>query len=142
MDIVDSKTRSRIMSRIRSKHNKTTEMPLASAMRSLGVSGWRRHVRIRTPSGHVSPDFVFPRQRLAVMVHGCFWHSCPLHGTLPKTNVGFWSAKLESNRRRDRKRSRELKMMGWDVLVIWEHQVRKNSLRCAESVLFRLRSKT
>jgi len=141
MDTVDPITRSRIMSRIRSRGNGTTEMPLAAAMRSLGVSGWRRHIRVRTPSGHVRPDFVFPRERLAVMVHGCFWHSCPLHGTVPKTNMDFWESKLESNRKRDRKRSGELKMMGWDVLAIWEHEVKISPVACAEKVLWRLCSR-
>jgi DNA mismatch endonuclease, patch repair protein len=138
MDTVDPATRSRIMSRIRSKGNSTTELPLASAMRRMGVSGWRRHIRIVTPSGHIRPDFVFPRERLAILVHGCFWHSCPIHGTLPKSNRAFWENKLKANKRRDRKRTRELKGMGWDVLAIWEHEVRKSAEACAEKILWRL----
>lgn len=138
MDIVDAATRSRIMSRIRSRGNRTTEVPLARAMRTLGISGWRRHVKIRTPTGHVRPDFVFPRERVVVMVHGCFWHSCPVHGTVPKSNRDFWASKLEANVRRDRKRCRELRKMGWRVVNIWEHRVRKSPISCAESILSRL----
>jgi DNA mismatch endonuclease (patch repair protein) len=111
---------------------------LSRAMRRMGVSGWRRHRRIRTPSGCSSPDFVFPRERLVVFVHGCFWHSCPTHGSVPKSNREFWVSKLEANRRRDGKRSRELKAMGWDVLVIWEHEVRRSPEACAEKVLWKL----
>lgn len=142
MDTVDAATRSRIMSRIRSRGNGTTEVPLARAMRALGVTGWRRHVRIRTPTGHVSPDFVFPRERVVVMVHGCFWHSCPVHGGVPRSNRDFWVSKLDANKKRDRKRRRELKKMGWAVLEIWEHMVRKSPTSCAESVLWKLCSRT
>ena len=141
MDNVDATTRSRIMSRIRSRGNGTTEVPLARAMRSLGISGWRRHVRIRTPSGHVRPDFVFRRERVVVMVQGCFWHSCPIHASVPKSNSGFWVSKLEANKRRDSLRSKELKKMGWEVVVVWEHQVKRSPLACAEAVLWSLCSR-
>lgn len=126
------------MSRIRSKGNSTTEAPLAKAMRAMGISGWRRHERIIIPSGRVSPDFVFRRERLAVMVHGCFWHACPTHGSVPKSNRNFWIDKLTRNRLRDRRNERELRAMGWEVVSIWEHSVRINPHRCAESVLWRL----
>jgi DNA mismatch endonuclease (patch repair protein) len=135
MDTVSPQKRSRIMASIRSRGNSTTEIPLASAMRRLGLSGWRRHARIRTPSGSVRPDFVFRRERLAVFVSGCFWHYCPEHCSLPKSNSDFWRSKLEANRARDRRNSRELKSMGWEVLVIWEHSVKRSPAVCAESVL-------
>lgn len=138
MDTVDSATRSRIMSSIRSTGNGTTEVPLASAMRALGMTGWRRHLRIRIPSGRVTPDFVFPRERLAVFVSGCFWHLCPFHCSIPKSNTEFWIRKLEANRRRDLRNSRELRSIGWDVISIWEHSVRRSPVRCADRVLERL----
>lgn len=141
MDTVDQATRSRIMASIRSRGNGTTEEPMARALRSIGVSGWRRHRRIRTPWGFVRPDFVFPRERVAVMVQGCFWHCCPKHGSVPKSNRGFWEAKLDGNRRRDRRNGRFLRSSGWDVVTIWEHSVKSDPVRCAESVLWRLYSR-
>lgn len=138
MDTVPPQTRSRIMASIRSKGNSTTEAPLASAMRGIGLSGWRRHVPIRIPSGSVKPDFVFRREMLAVFVSGCFWHYCPRHCSVPKSNAEFWLSKLEGNRARDRRNCRELKRLGWDILVIWEHSVKVSPRRCAESVLERL----
>lgn len=138
MDTVTPDKRSRIMSSVKSRGNGTTELPLASAMRRIGLGGWRRHLKIRTPSGSVRPDFVFRRERLAVFVSGCFWHFCPRHCSIPKSNREFWSAKLLANRRRDRRNMRELRALGWDVLVIWEHSVRRSPLRCAESVLERI----
>lgn len=135
MDTVEPSTRSRIMSSIRSRGNGTTELPLARAMRAMGMKGWRRHARICTPHGSVKPDFVFKSERVVVFVDGCFWHSCPVHGSVPKSNVVFWRNKLEANRRRDRRNKRALRSMGWDVVSIWEHSVRKSPKRCAERVL-------
>lgn len=138
MDRVSPSVRSRMMSAVRSKGNSTTEAPLVKAMRSMGISGWRRHQRIAIPSGSVKPDFVFGRERLAVFVNGCFWHFCPSHCSVPKSNVDFWRAKLSANRARDRRNVRELKAIGWQVVTIWEHSVRKDPKACAFSVLERL----
>lgn len=66
-------------------------------------------------------DIVFPTERVAVFVHGCFWHGCPEHGTWPKANAEFWRTKIEENRRRDADTERRLQDAGWTVLQIWEH---------------------
>ncbi len=71
-----------------------------------------------------SPDIAFRRLRLAVFVDGCFWHGCPRHGTVPKTNTSFWLAKIRRNRHRDRQADRSLKRLGWTVLHVWEHELR------------------
>ena len=66
------------------------------------------------------PDMVFPSKKFAVFVHGCFFHGCPLHYRLPKTNRKFWARKFTDNRRRDRRVRRELNSLGWRVAVVWE----------------------
>ena len=68
-------------------------------------------------------DVAFTRRRVAVLVDGCFWHSCPVHGTSPKANDAWWAAKLEANRRRDRDTDEALVSAGWTVLRVWEHEV-------------------
>lgn len=68
------------------------------------------------------PDIVFTRARLAVFVDGCFWHRCPVHGTAPKNNASWWSAKLEGNVARDRRQERQLVDSGWTVVRVWEHE--------------------
>lgn len=73
-----------------------------------------RHVVIR-------PDFVFPKQRVAVFVDGCSFHGCPKHVTWPKNNAAFWKAKIEGNKARDRMQTRLLRAAGWRVIRIWEH---------------------
>lgn len=66
-------------------------------------------------------DIAFPRLRLALFIDGCFWHSCPEHGHVPKTNVAYWTAKLERNSSRDREVDRQLAEHGWQVMRFWSH---------------------
>lgn len=67
-------------------------------------------------------DLVFPRQKLAVFVDGCFWHGCPVHGTAPKSNADWWAAKLARNVERDRETDAHLARAKWHVIRIWEHE--------------------
>jgi DNA mismatch endonuclease (patch repair protein) len=72
------------------------------------------------PAGLSHIRFMIPG--LAVFVHGCYWHACPLHGTLPKSNVAFWKRKFANNKARDAENVRALRSMGFKVLVVWEHE--------------------
>lgn len=66
-------------------------------------------------------DILFPRQKVAVFVDGCFWHGCPVHKTFPKSNAAWWAKKLARNVERDRETDAHLADLGWEVLRIWEH---------------------
>ena len=68
------------------------------------------------------PDVVFRRARVAVFVDGCFWHSCPQHGSVPTANREWWEEKLAANVCRDRRSDQQLKEAGWTVLRFWEHE--------------------
>lgn len=67
-------------------------------------------------------DIAFTRARIAVFVDGCFWHSCPQHGTMPATRREWWEAKLEANVSRDRDTDERLRDLGWESLRVWEHE--------------------
>jgi DNA mismatch endonuclease, patch repair protein len=67
-------------------------------------------------------DIVFPKERVAVFVDGCFWHGCPEHATTPRANRSWWVEKLAANRRRDRDTDRRLTEAGWTVSRFWEHE--------------------
>jgi DNA mismatch endonuclease, patch repair protein len=67
-------------------------------------------------------DLVFPRQRVAVFIDGCFWHGCPDHARVPGTNTVYWAAKIAGNRQRDAHTSQMLAAAGWRVLRVWEHE--------------------
>lgn len=67
-------------------------------------------------------DIVFGRSKVAVFVDGCFWHRCPLHGTIPKNNRAWWIEKLDKNVARDERVDAELRAAGWLPVRIWEHE--------------------
>src|SRR5258708_2531978 len=70
----------------------------------------------------IRADVAFPRRLVAVFVDGCFWHGCPQHGTSPSTNADYWKRKIEENRLRDARITRQLSRAGWSVVRIWEHE--------------------
>jgi DNA mismatch endonuclease, patch repair protein len=83
---------------------------------------FRKNFYLRFPGRcGVRPDIVFASQRLAVFVDGCFWHSCPEHGTQPRTNSSYWEPKLRRNAERDGATDALLAANGWRSLRIWEH---------------------
>lgn len=93
------------------------------AIRSLlHRSGFRFRVDYPLPGLRRRADIAFPRARVAVMVDGCFWHSCPQHGTQPKENAAWWREKIECNVARDRDTDARLAAAGWVSLRIWEHE--------------------
>ena len=90
----------------------------------LHCAGLRYRVDRKLGRGRAAPrpDIVFPRQKLAVFIDGCFWHQCPEHATMPKANRDFWEPKLRRNVERDRENDAALEAMGWTVLRFWEHE--------------------
>lgn len=124
-DVFTKAKRSEVMSRIRGRGNKDTELALAKLFRARRITGWRRN---RPVFG--KPDFIFPKLKLAIFVDGCFWHGCPKHATKPKNNRAFWRRKLSANKARDGIVTRTLRRKGWRVLRVWEHELtRKNETR-------------
>lgn len=94
------------------------ELALRSELRRLGL---RYFVDRRLEGSRSRADVVFPADRLAVYVDGCFWHGCPLHRTVPKQNKEWWTAKLDANHERDEATTERLRAGGWEILRFWEH---------------------
>ncbi|MGH8176522.1 MAG: very short patch repair endonuclease [Steroidobacter sp.] len=114
MDNVSQEVRSKIM---RSVHTKNTAQEIQ-------VRSWIHRAGFRFSLHGVdlpgTPDVVLPRYRVAVFVHGCFWHAhkCP-RGRRPRSNIDFWNRKLQRNRKRDRRSRLLLQDLGWRVFVVW-----------------------
>jgi DNA mismatch endonuclease (patch repair protein) len=134
-DVFTKAKRSELMSRIRGRGNKNTELALVKLFRRNGITGWRRNQRI-----FGKPDFVFQKSKLAVFVDGCFWHGCPKHGTQPSSHRAFWKKKLARNKERDLLVNRTLRQRGWNILRIWQHELtRRNESRLLRRLLRVLR---
>ncbi|MCE4026787.1 very short patch repair endonuclease [Microbacterium sp. Au-Mic1] len=96
------------------------ELALRSALHRAGMR-FRCDLRLDLPGGHVRPDIVFTRKKIAIFVDGCFWHSCPVHGSRPSVNQSYWSPKLARNVERDAQNTDLLREAGWTVIRVWEH---------------------
>jgi DNA mismatch endonuclease (patch repair protein) len=115
LDSVSKDVRSKIMRSIRSK-NTCPELKLRKAL-------WSRGFRYRIHYGKEKIDIAFPSKKIALFVDGCFWHGCPLHSHLPKSNEAYWTPKLRKNIERDLAKNRRLEAEGWKVLRFWEHEL-------------------
>lgn len=98
------------------------ELALRRALWAAGLRGYRKNVR-KLPG---TPDVVYGPARLAVFVHGCYWHQCPrcTRNRMPKTNAAYWQAKFATNAERDARQQATLEAAGWRVLVVWECELR------------------
>jgi DNA mismatch endonuclease (patch repair protein) len=116
MDFLDRQARSALMARIRGRDTK----PELAVRRYLHGRGLRYRLHDKSLPG--KPDLVFGSRKVAVFVHGCFWHGhrgCKKART-PKTRPEFWAAKVAGNMRRDRRVARRLRGMGWRVFTVWQ----------------------
>lgn len=119
-DVVDKATRSRMMSGIRGKDT-APEIFLRKALHGMGF-----RYRLGGCGLPGKPDLVFPSRRTVVFVHGCFWHKheCQ-YFKWPSSNVEFWKEKLEKNAARDKQVQIQLIQLGWNVLIVWECELRE-----------------
>lgn len=116
-----SKSVSEVMRRVRSKDTR----PELAVRKILFSTGYRYRVHYKPsaiPIGRSNIDIAFPGIKLAVFIDGCFWHSCPQHGTIPKANGEWWKEKLTNNHIRDERVADALKAAGWTVLRFWTHE--------------------
>lgn len=120
MDRLSPERRSWLMSRIRGKDTKP-ELAVRSLLHRLGYR-FRLH-RKDLPG---TPDIVLPGRGIAVFVHGCFWHghACK-RDKMPKSKTTYWAEKIEANRRRDARKRRALRSLGWSVVVVWECELKR-----------------
>lgn len=103
---------------------------------------WAAGVRYRLGYRLVGrPDLVFVKERIALFVDGCFWHSCPKHFNLPKNNAPFWAKKLSRNVERDTEVTHALREAGWTVIRIWEHTLKAELPSTAARIVHAIKKK-
>ena len=140
VDRLDAEQRSRLMARIKSRGNYSTELKLVALLRKERIFGWRRQVKL--PG---TPDFVFKKERICVFVHGCFWHGCVRCKKQSLSHRGYWREKIDANRQRDRRVARELRRRGYAVIIVWECSLRGSRAasvlgRISRTIAFRTKS--
>lgn len=118
-----SPKRSKTMSHIRGKHNKSTEYKLRVLLIKNKIKGWRLHAK----NIFGTPDFYFPKKKIAIFVDGCFWHGCPECGHIPKTRSAFWKTKFDRNQRRAKLVKLKLRQESIKVIRFWEHAFKEPS---------------
>ncbi|MBY5797685.1 very short patch repair endonuclease [Rhizobium leguminosarum] len=132
--MIDTRTpeqRRRIMQSVGQK-NTGPEIAIRRALHRLG---YRFRLHARTLPGR--PDIVFPSRRKVILVHGCFWHGHDCSkGRLPKSRNEYWKPKIEANKARDERTVNELKVMGWESLVIWQCEVARLDVALATITRF------
>lgn len=117
--VASSERVSRQMSRL-GQRDTAPEIAIRSELHRRGLR-FRVHAKPE-PDLRTKADIVFRPKKVCVFIDGCFWHSCPEHGTIPASNRQLWEAKLERNQERDVQTTKQLSGRGWTVLRYWEHQ--------------------
>ena len=117
VDNLTKEQRSRTMSRIRSKWT-AQEKKFHNYLRFKKIKH-KMHPKIAG-----SPDIIIPEGKIAIFLHGCFWHKCPFHYKAPKSNRNYWLPKIEKNVERDKRNINILRKNGWKVVRIWEHKLK------------------
>lgn len=125
------------MQAVRSKGNETTELAAIRLFRENKIISWRRNYKLLG-----KPDFVFPKEKLAVFVDGCFWHGHTCLKPRDSLKSGFWKEKIERNKKRDQKVNSSLKKEGWKVVRIWECEIEKKKYRRKINQILRYVNKT
>lgn len=113
-DNITKKERSRVMSLIPSKGTKP-ELFFKKQIRGLGFTF---HPKLKG-----NPDFANKKTKIAVFLHGCFWHGCSKHCRIPETNRNYWKTKIKMNISRDKENKRKLNAQGYNIVTVWEHDL-------------------
>jgi DNA mismatch endonuclease (patch repair protein) len=121
-DIFSKEQRSYVMSCIRSKDTKIEIM----TRKALWALGFRYKKNCNKYPG--KPDIVLTKYSTVIFIDSCFWHRCPKHWIEPKTNKEYWKKKFENNKKRDKYVNKKYYNMGWNVIRIWEHDIKKETI--------------
>lgn len=132
-DVHSEEVRSYNMSRIKSKNTK----PELIVRKALFAEGFRYRLHVKSLPG--KPDIVLKKHKTAILIHGCFWHghdNCKYY-VLPKTRTKWWSDKIDQNKNNDEKSKQKLVEIGWNVIEIFECELKKDKIEMTLKNLFK-----
>ncbi|MDR0659859.1 MAG: very short patch repair endonuclease [Prevotellaceae bacterium] len=122
-DVFTKDKRSDVMRKVKSSHNKSTELRLIGIFKKYRITGWRRNYKL-----FGKPDFTFPKNRIVVFVDGCFWHGHNCRNTKPQDNSEYWKNKQNRNINRDKEVTIKLQEKKWNVIRIWECDLKNEEI--------------
>jgi DNA mismatch endonuclease, patch repair protein len=128
-DTFSQDQRSAIMRLVKSKDT-SIEVKVRATLWRLGLR-FRKHLR----SLPGNPDIVFTKKRTVIFIDSCFWHGCPLHLRKPKSNTAYWDDKIARNVARDRQVDEQYKALGWQLIRIWEHELKTDFSASIERIV-------
>lgn len=98
---------------------------------------WNKGYRFRRNTKDLfgKPDISIKKYKIVIFIDSCFWHQCPIHGNMPKTNVEYWKPKLERNVERDKEVDEYYEQKGWNIKRIWEHEIKQNLEKVINDVM-------
>lgn len=128
VDKLSKEKRSELMRAVKSKKSLIEN--------SISRELWKRGVRFRRNVTDLEgkPDIAIKKDMVVVFIDSCFWHMCPIHCKIPKSNVEFWIAKLERNKERDTKITKFYRERNWNILRVWEHELKEDFDQCINKV--------
>lgn len=115
-----------------SKENRTKNMRAIKSVSKLedkiAKELWSKGIRFRRNVKNLKgkPDIAIKKYKAVIFIDSCFWHACPIHGNMPKSNTDYWEKKLDRNVRRDKEITAYYLDKGWHVKRIWEHEVKED----------------
>ena len=129
MGTVAKEKRSAIMRRVKSNET-SLEIKLRKRL-------WREGIRYRKNAASLfaKPDISNKSKRIVIFIDSCFWHGCGEHLRMPKSNIDYWTHKIEKNKKRDHIVNLFYREKGWKVLRIWEHQLRRHPEKTIDTIL-------
>ena len=123
MDTVSKEKRSEMMSHVKGRDSKME----VSFRKELWKHGFR--YRKNSTKYFGTPDIVLPKYKTTIFLDSCFWHGCKEHCRLPTTRAKFWKEKIERNKERDREVNKHYKRIGWRVIRLWEHDLKRKDFK-------------
>jgi DNA mismatch endonuclease, patch repair protein len=114
------------MTRVQRKKNMQAIKSVSKLEKVVTSALWKKGYRFRRNTRNLfgKPDISIKKYKVVIFIDSCFWHSCPIHGNMPKTNPEFWKEKLTGNKTRDDKVTNHYIHLGWNILRIWEHEIK------------------
>lgn len=136
VDRLSKEQRSKLMQAVKGK-NTLLESKVTKEL-------WHKGIRFRknVKSLPGKPDIAIKKYKIAIFIDSCFWHGCPSHCKIPKSNVEYWTSKIQRNIQRDLEISEYYKTIGWTVFRIWEHELKDDFEGVINKIVFAIREKT